>query len=79
MRVIKFFTKKPDDGKIDTYVWYIEDSMKPSKIIEKIESFLRQNQLICYLSSFVLFASAKEYEASIKTEIVNSKNKYLIS
>jgi len=78
MRVIKFFTKKLDEEKIEPYVWYIEDSLRPSKILERIEEFLRRNHLICYMSSFVLFESVKEYEDSIKKELVSFKQKHIV-
>jgi hypothetical protein len=78
MRVIKFFTKRIDDDKIEPYIWYIEDKLKPSQIVNKIEEFLRRNQLICYLSSFALFDSAKEYENTIKKEIEQFKNRYTL-
>lgn len=76
MRVIKFFAKTPDAENIEPYVWYIEDNLKPSQIIDKIEEFLRRNKLICYLSSFVLFDTAKEYEDAVKKEIEQFQKRY---
>lgn len=75
MRVVKFFTKKILNDTIKPYVWYIEDSLKYSEIVNKIEDFLRQEQLICYLSSFLIFDSVKEYEETVKKEIQINKDK----
>lgn len=72
MRVIKFFTKNPATDEIVPYVWYIEDKLKRSDIVRKIEEFLFREGLICYLSTFMLYANPKEYEKEVTDQLFHS-------
>lgn len=73
MKVIKFFTLDQANAKLEKVVWYIEENMKPSKIVAKVETFLRINKLSCYLGFIKLYHSRQDFDK--ETEIYSKTKK----
>lgn len=61
MRIAVFVTVDKQ-GHLNKTEWYIEESMRHSAILKKVETFLRVNELVCYMSLVKLYKSQKDLD-----------------
>lgn len=77
MKVIKFFTLNPDDKKVEQIIWYVQDTTKRSKIILRVEQYLRSNKLSCIMDVVKFYHDRKEFEQEEKNKVL-AKFDYII-
>lgn len=73
MKVVKFYAK--DNNKVERVIWYINELMKRSTIIKKVENYLTGTQQMCIMDIVKLYHNRQDFDREEKGQEVG-KDKF---